>query len=59
MQREQPCQRITLTHGDVIVRGEDSRLCYHGILPVKDGIASSPLQGRVRYNLTFRRVTLV
>ncbi|WP_439153558.1 alpha-ketoglutarate-dependent dioxygenase AlkB [Xenorhabdus littoralis] len=48
-----------MTHGDVIVRGEDSRLCYHGILPVKDGIASSPLQGRVRYNLTFRRVTLV
>ncbi|WP_439153452.1 DNA oxidative demethylase AlkB [Xenorhabdus santafensis] len=57
LQREQPCQRVTLTHGDIVVWGGDSRLCYHGVLPLKDGIAPSPLQDNVRYNLTFRHVS--
>ncbi|CDL85097.1 Alpha-ketoglutarate-dependent dioxygenase AlkB [Xenorhabdus szentirmaii DSM 16338] len=57
LQREHPKQRITLTHGDIVVWGGDSRLNYHGILPLKNGIAPEPLQEQVRYNLTFRRVT--
>ncbi|WP_092509984.1 DNA oxidative demethylase AlkB [Xenorhabdus mauleonii] len=57
LQRTQPCQRVTLTHGDIAVWGGDARLCYHGVLPLKDGIAPLPLQDNVRYNLTFRRVS--
>ncbi|AOM41963.1 DNA oxidative demethylase AlkB [Xenorhabdus hominickii] len=58
LQREHPCQRVILTHGDVIVWGGDSRLRYHGVLPLKDGKVPWPLQDSVRYNLTFRRVSL-
>ncbi|MBC8953543.1 DNA oxidative demethylase AlkB [Xenorhabdus sp. PB62.4] len=56
LQREYPCQRVLLTHGDIIVWGGSSRLRYHGILPLKDGVTPWPLQDNVRYNLTFRRV---
>ncbi|WP_422824074.1 DNA oxidative demethylase AlkB [Xenorhabdus entomophaga] len=56
LQRECPCQRVLLTHGDIIVWGGNSRLRYHGILPLKDGVTPWPLQDNVRYNLTFRRV---
>jgi alkylated DNA repair protein (DNA oxidative demethylase) len=35
------------------VWGGASRLCYHGVLALKDG--THPLTGRRRINLTFRR----
>lgn len=46
--------KIPLTHGDVVVWGGPARLCYHGILPIKDDI--HPNLGRKRINLTFREV---
>jgi alkylated DNA repair protein (DNA oxidative demethylase) len=51
--RSDPATRIAVTHGDVVVWGGPSRLRYHGVLPLKDGI--HPLLGRYRYNLTFRK----
>lgn len=51
--REERPQRISLTHGDVVVWGGASRLNYHGVMPLKDG--SHPLTGPYRINLTFRR----
>lgn len=51
--RNEPTQRIPLTHGDVVVWGGPSRLNYHGIMPLKDG--SHPLLGAMRINLTFRK----
>jgi alkylated DNA repair protein (DNA oxidative demethylase) len=45
-------QRIPLEHGDVVVWGGPSRLNFHGVQPLADGIHA--LTGRVRYNLTFR-----
>lgn len=53
MERTDRVQRITLTHGDVLVWGGPSRLVYHGIQPLKDG--EHPLLGRARINLTFRK----
>lgn len=46
-------QRIEVRHGDVVVWGGPSRLAFHGVLPVRDGV--HPLVGRCRLNLTFRR----
>jgi len=45
--------RVELVHGDVVVFGGPSRLCYHGVLTLADGV--HPLLGRRRVNLTFRR----
>ena len=45
--------RIELEHGDVAVWGGPSRLHYHGVLTLKDGV--HPLLGRCRVNLTFRK----
>lgn len=45
--------RYTLRHGDVVVWGGASRLCFHGVLPLKDGYHETV--GRKRINLTFRR----
>jgi DNA oxidative demethylase len=45
--------RIAVSHGDVAVWGGPSRLRYHGVLPLKDGI--HPALGSYRFNLTFRR----
>lgn len=53
LQRSDPVRRHALCHGDVLVWGGPSRLSYHGILPLKDGI--HPALGRARLNLTFRR----
>lgn len=44
--------RLTLVHGDVVVWGGPSRLAYHGVLPLGDGV--HPATGRCRINLTFR-----
>lgn len=56
MSRAQTCRRYILTQGDVMVWGGDSRLNYHGILPLKNGVPPWPATECVRYNLTFRRV---
>lgn len=50
--RKDPRQRVPLVHGDVIVWGGESRMRYHGVLPIKVG--EHPLTGRLRFNLTFR-----
>jgi DNA oxidative demethylase len=51
--RADPLVRILLEHGDTVVWGGAARLCYHGVLPLKDG--AHPLTGNARINLTFRR----
>lgn len=43
---------IPLAHGDVLVWGGPSRLCYHSVSPLKPG--SHPQLGPRRINLTFR-----
>jgi alkylated DNA repair protein (DNA oxidative demethylase) len=50
--KERP-QRLTLTHGDVVVWGGASRLRYHGVAPLKE--ADHPFAGSARINLTLRR----
>lgn len=45
-------QRYRLVHGDVVVWGGQSRLAYHGVQPLEDGVHA--LLGRRRINLTFR-----
>jgi len=54
--REHPCRRLPLAQGDVVVWGGESRLNYHGILPLKEALPPWPLQEALRYNITFRRV---
>jgi alkylated DNA repair protein (DNA oxidative demethylase) len=45
-------RRVTLVHGDVVVWGGPSRMVFHGVDVLKDGMR--PLTGALRYNLTFR-----
>jgi alkylated DNA repair protein (DNA oxidative demethylase) len=45
--------RIQLNSGDVLVWGGDTRLNFHGILPLKPG--AHPRLGAARINLTFRQ----
>lgn len=52
LQRAGPVRRVPLEHGDVVVFGGASRLCFHGVLPVRDG--RHPTVGPARWNLTFR-----
>ncbi len=47
--------RVDLEHGDVVVFGGPSRLFYHGVLAVADGV--HPVFKRSRLNLTFRRAS--
>jgi len=47
-------QRLRLVHGDVVVWGGPSRLAYHGVAALADGVHA--LLGRRRMNLTFRQV---
>ncbi|GAA4339820.1 DNA oxidative demethylase AlkB [Variovorax defluvii] len=51
--RSDKAQRVPLAHGDVVVWGGPSRLHYHGVLPVKEGVHA--LTGGCRINLTFRK----
>jgi alkylated DNA repair protein (DNA oxidative demethylase) len=46
-------KRIPLDHGDVVVWGGPSRLFFHGVNTLADGV--HPMLGRQRINLTFRR----
>ena len=50
--RTDRARRMQLAHGDVLVWGGATRLAYHGIHPLKDGMHS--LLGSERWNLTFR-----
>lgn len=50
--RRDPQRRVPVVHGDVVVWGGPSRMRYHGVLSIKDGV--HPLTGPCRYNLTFR-----
>ncbi|MDG1073933.1 MAG: DNA oxidative demethylase AlkB [Methylophilaceae bacterium] len=46
-------KKMPLVHGDVLVWGGQSRLCFHGVLALKAG--HHPLLGSRRINLTFRK----
>lgn len=51
--RSDPARAFALHHGDVVVWGGPSRLVYHGVRRIADGV--HPITGRVRFNLTLRR----
>ena len=53
LKRSERPRRLTVVHGDVVVWGGPSRLAYHGVMPLGDGV--HPATGRCRFNLTFRR----
>lgn len=53
-ERSDKTVRIPLVHGDVVVWGGPSRMRFHGVAPVKDGV--HPVTGSCRLNLTFRKV---
>jgi len=52
--RSDAVRRLRLERGDVAVWGGPARFVYHGVAPLKDG--EHELTGRVRLNLTFRKV---
>ena len=52
LRREDRPARWRLVHGDVVVWGGPSRLAFHGVLPLADGLHA--LTGQRRINLTFR-----
>jgi len=54
LRRTDTPRRIRIEHGDVVVWGGASRLVYHGVAPIRDGV--HPLTGPFRINLTFRHV---
>ena len=45
--------KLPLYHGDVLVWGGESRLRFHGVLPIK--AANHPAFAERRINLTFRK----
>jgi DNA oxidative demethylase len=51
--RSERTARVPLGYGDVVVWGGESRLSFHGVLPLKDGV--HPATGACRINLTLRR----
>jgi alkylated DNA repair protein (DNA oxidative demethylase) len=53
LKRADPTREYAVRHGDVAIWGRSSRLCYHGVLMLKDG--EHPKLHRTRLNLTFRR----
>ncbi|CAG73821.1 alkylated DNA repair protein [Pectobacterium atrosepticum SCRI1043] len=55
MVRSDKAQRVPLTHGDVVVWGGESRLYFHGILPLKSGAVPEGMPDECRFNLTFRK----
>jgi alkylated DNA repair protein (DNA oxidative demethylase) len=52
LERKDSSQRVGLEHGDVVVWGGPSRLCFHGVLPLREGEHGAT--GRCRINLTLR-----
>jgi alkylated DNA repair protein (DNA oxidative demethylase) len=55
LRRKDRAVRVALEHGDVVVFGGPSRLCYHGVSPLKP--AQHPFAGQARINLTLRRAS--
>jgi alkylated DNA repair protein (DNA oxidative demethylase) len=53
LRRSDRPRRIRLDHGDVVVWGGPTRLVFHGVEPLDDGL--HPVTGRFRINLTFRK----
>jgi len=53
LKRSDRTRRYRLAHGDVVVWGGPSRLCFHGVAPLAEG--DHPLLGGQRINLTFRK----
>jgi alkylated DNA repair protein (DNA oxidative demethylase) len=53
LKRSDPCTKIPLEHGDVIVWGGPARLAFHGVMPLADGVHAA--LGRQRINLTLRK----
>jgi len=53
LRRSDTTTATLLEHGDVVVWGDEDRLRFHGIAPLK--LAHHPLTGQCRFNLTFRR----
>ncbi len=51
--RADKAMKLPLYHGDVLVWGGESRLRFHGVLPVKAGAHQA--LGAYRINLTFRK----
>lgn len=51
--RADKVMKLSLYHGDLVVWGGESRLRFHGVLPIKAG--SHPVLGECRINLTFRK----
>jgi len=56
LQRTDPVTKYPLQHGDVVVWGGPSRLFYHGVLTLKNGVHEKA--GPFRYNLTFRHAVV-
>ncbi len=56
LQRTHPVTKYPLQHGDVVVWGGPSRLFYHGVLTLKNGVHEKA--GSFRYNLTFRHAVV-
>jgi alkylated DNA repair protein (DNA oxidative demethylase) len=52
LKRNDPVRKFALRHGDVVVWGGPSRLFFHGVSKLKDGVHETV--GRMRINLTFR-----
>lgn len=55
LKRNDPTQKISLQHGDVVVWGGKTRMAFHGVNTLKDG--NHPLFGNRRFNLTFRKAS--
>lgn len=53
LSRQDKVRKLLLHHGDVVVWGSKSRMCFHGVLPIKAG--QHQLLGQKRINLTFRK----
>jgi alkylated DNA repair protein (DNA oxidative demethylase) len=53
LKRKERPQRVLLEHGDVVVFGGPSRLCYHGVAPLRE--SDHAFAGAARINLTLRR----
>ena len=53
LNRSDKAEHILLEHGDVVVWGGESRMRFHGVLPLKPGWHA--MTGSYRYNLTFRK----
>jgi alkylated DNA repair protein (DNA oxidative demethylase) len=53
LERSAPARRVRLQHGDVVVWGRASRLLFHGVAPLAQGL--HPATGPFRYDLTLRK----